>query len=389
VPRSFRAGVVALAVGVLAACSHPPGTMAAHPSALPLDRVGTEPTELRSPPIGAGDRPALLSTTDDVIVAGGTEPAAGSGRTTISRSAVRYRRRDQTVSVLPALPTGVLVEFGAAVNDVPYLIGARCTTPRPVDRDAQCRRPVVLTLVDAGHRWREIGDAGTVLAGRRVATVVPRDGRLVITTTDDPEIAYRTLDPETRSWSEIGRPPGSDGLDLRYCTTARATIAYAPITSMHRAVPAQRRTLVRSSSGYAAWVRSGLRWSDRIDLPLAPDPGAADGGRQLCGRATLLLTARRRGITLTVDDDGRPAATAIAAPAPFVVATHGSLPHVGVTGDRGLVRPGAADGTEVTRTAMALPADPPLQAASSGEWTDLLEPAADGRRVVLSFRMPT
>ena len=59
-PRSFRAGVLVLAVALLTACSHPPGTMAAHPSALPLDRVGTEPTELHSPPIAVAIGPRRL-----------------------------------------------------------------------------------------------------------------------------------------------------------------------------------------------------------------------------------------------------------------------------------------------------------------------------------------
>ena len=41
------------------------------------------------------------------------------------------------------------------------------------------------------------------------------------------------------------------------------------------AVPAKRRALVRSSSGYAAWVRSGLRWSDRIDSASSVRPQAS------------------------------------------------------------------------------------------------------------------
>jgi len=256
--------------------------------------VTTSPTVL-----AGGERPIIVSTSGAVLLAGGLNRADGrpSSEVQIFDRAARSWRQ-----LLP-LPAATYVLGGAAVGDVPYVIGARCADhpDGAMDVTEDCTAATIYRLVDDAKEWQALTPPDGMFRADGIGGFgALGDHSLAFMSNAAPYTAgIIVLDLNDDSWSKVPLPQRSAGRVLIPCFTKGV---------LHlRTVGVPLGTGESSTDGpkpyaFQAWARSGSEWlgPEHVDLgPVIFLPVGA-GGTDFCSNGRFVAANGDRTISLSV-----------------------------------------------------------------------------------------
>ena len=272
------------------------------------------------------------------------------------------------------------MEFGVAIADVPYLLGAHCSSPEPADREASCRTNVVLRLEDDGRRWGEVEGAVDALEGAEIGAVGVTEGKLLVVPAGSKTTAFQVFDPRSGRWSAIGGPDQEHTNLLEYCFGEDDVIAYYSLDGPERTAP-----MSEQSFQYLAWGYRDGTWTDASKVDLGQiTPTKANYRSELCGSRGLMFNNGTRGVGISISSATALKIERIDEVPPYFKATQGVPNTVGVTSDGNLLLQDPTGWLHRIRTEPSLPATGPVRSTRTKGWIDLLEITEGGDLVVTS-----